>query len=47
MCMCVCVCGKGVNSTLQYNSLVTKLPLTEGVGVWECGGNGVTGLSCL
>jgi len=31
--VCVCVSGKGVNSTLQYNSLVTKLPLTEGVGV--------------
>ena len=25
--------GKGVDSTLQFNSLVTKLPLTEGVGV--------------
>jgi len=31
--VCVRVHGKGVNSTLQFNPLVTKHPLTEGVGV--------------
>ena len=34
--VCVRVHGKGVNSTLQFNPLVTKLPLTEGLGVGLC-----------